>query len=80
MALSRSVNRPTGEDGAEVGSQLVAQRHPVGDQVLSGPDGGPQRGGRRDVRDQRAQPVGLRPILVVGGGARPLATGRWVPG
>jgi hypothetical protein len=44
------------ERHGQVGTQLVAGRDPVGDQVLAGAYRRPQRDRRRRVRDQRPQP------------------------
>jgi hypothetical protein len=46
----------TGEHDLQVGAELVGHRDPVGDEILAGAAGLPQRDGRRAVRDQRREP------------------------
>jgi hypothetical protein len=46
----------TREHDLQVGAELVGHRDPVGNEILSGAAGLPQRDGRRAVRDQRPEP------------------------
>jgi len=74
-----------GEDQLQVGAELIGDRDPVGDEILAGPAGLPQRDGLWAVRDQRPEPgpvgtqrvgqhVRVEPVVLVAG--RPVSAAK----